>query len=40
MESRKMVLIILFAGQQKRWRHKGQTFGHSVGRREWDDLTE
>ena len=38
MESRKMVLMILFAGQQGRSRHKGQTFGHSERRRGRDDL--
>ena len=40
MESRKMVLIILFAGQQRRRRHKEQTFGQSSGGRGWDDLRE
>ena len=38
MEFRKMVLVILFAGQQRRRRHKEQTFGHSEGRWGWDDL--
>ena len=33
MEYRKMVL---FAGQEKR--HRGQTYGHSGGRRGWDEL--
>ena len=33
MESRKMVLMNLFAGQQ--WRNREQTYGHSsVGREE------
>ena len=27
-----MVLMDLFAGQQRRCRHKGQACGHSVGR--------
>ena len=40
MESRKMVLMNLFAGQQWRVRRKEQTFGHSEGRRGWDDLRE
>ena len=40
MESRKMVLMNLFAGQQKRHRHKEQTCGHSEGRRGWDNLRE
>ena len=33
MESRKMILTILLAGQQ---RHEEEHFGHS-GRRGWDD---
>ena len=28
MESRKMVLINLFAGQQWRYRHRERTYGH------------
>ena len=28
MESRKMVLMNLFAGQQRRYRYKEQTYGH------------
>ena len=32
MESRKMVLMNLFAGQQWRWRYKEQTCGHSGGK--------
>ena len=38
--NRKMVLTILFAGQQRRYRHKEQTYGHSGRRREWEDLRE
>jgi len=35
MESRKMVVMKLFAGQQWRYRHREQTFGHRVrGRKE------
>ena len=35
MEPRKMVLMKLFAGQQWRYRHREQTFGHRVrGRKE------
>ena len=41
MESRKMVLINLFAGSQWRHRPKEQACGHGgVGRREWGDLRE
>ena len=40
MESRKMVLMILFSGEQRRHRHNGQIFGHSGERRGWDDLKE
>ena len=40
MESRKMVLMILRTGQQRRNRHKEQTFGLSGRRRGWDDLRE
>ena len=36
--NRKMVLMILFAGQQRRYRHKEQTYGHSEGGRMQDDL--
>ena len=39
MESRKVVLMILPTGQQRRHRHKEQTFGLS-GRRGWDVLRE
>ena len=38
MEYRKIVLMILFVGQQE-W-HKEQTFGHSGRRKGWDDLRE
>ena len=38
MESRKMVLMTLSAGQQWRCRHRQQTYGFSRGRREWDKL--
>ena len=31
MESRKMVLMKLFSGQQWRHRHREQTYGHGVG---------
>ena len=40
METRKMVLVILHAGQQRRHRCKEQTFGLSGRRWEWDDLRE
>ena len=40
MESRKMILMILFIGQQSRLKFKGQTFGLCRGRRGWDDLRE
>ena len=40
MESRKMVMKNLFAGQQTRRRHKEQTFGHSEEGRGWEDLRE
>ena len=38
MESKKIVLMKLFAGQQKRRRHREQTHGHGagIGRRGWD----
>ena len=38
MEYRKILLMILCAGQQRGHRHKEQTFEHSGGRRGWDDL--
>ena len=34
MESRKMVLMNLFVGQQWIRRHREQTYGHGVGRKE------
>ena len=37
MKSRKMVFMILFAGQQRRHRHKNR-LGHGEGGRGWDDL--
>ena len=37
MESRKMVLMKLFAGQQWRHRHREQASGHNWGRRGWDE---
>ena len=40
MESRKMVLMNLFAGQRWRCRHGEQTCEHSGGRRGWDELRE
>ena len=39
-ESRQTVLMNLFAGQEKRFRHREQAYGHSVGRRGWDELRE
>ena len=36
MESRKLVLMNLLAGQQRRCRLRDQTCGHSVGERGWD----
>ena len=39
MESRKMVLTILHAGQRRRHRYTEQTFG-LIGRRGWDDLKQ
>ena len=38
MESRKMVLMNLLAGQQWRHRNREQTCGHSGARRGWDEL--
>ena len=35
-----MILMILFAGQQWKHRHKEQTYGHREGGRGWDDLRE
>ena len=38
--SRRMVLMNLSAGQQRRHRHRKQTCGHSGGRRGRDELRE
>ena len=40
MESREMVQLILFAGQQEKHRHREEAFGHSGGQREWYALRE
>ena len=40
MESRKTVLMNLFAGKQLKGRHREQTFVHNEGERRWDDLRE
>ena len=40
MEFREMVLMNPFARQQRRHRHSKQTYGHSGGRRGWDELRE
>ena len=40
MDSRKMVLMNLFAGQQWKRRHRVQICGHSVGRRGRDKVKE
>ena len=40
MESRKVVLLNLFVGQEKRHRHREHTCGHSWGRRGWDEWRE
>ena len=40
MESRKMVLMNLFAGQQWRCREREQIRGHGLGGRGWDKLKE
>ena len=40
MEFRKMVMMTLYAREQKRLRDKEQTFGLCGGRRGWDDLGE
>ena len=40
MKSREIVLMILHTGHQRRQGHKEQTFGHSGGRRGWNDLKE
>ena len=36
MESRKMLQMNLFPGQTWRYKHREQTYGHSLGRREGD----
>ena len=38
VESRKMVLMKLFARQEQRHRHRGQTCGHGGRRRGWGEL--
>ena len=40
MEFRKMVMMTLYARQQKRHRDKEKTFGLRERRRGWDDLKE
>ena len=40
MESRKMVLMNLLAGQQWKHRRRKQTWGHSGGSRGWAKLRE
>ena len=40
MDFRKMVMMMLYARQQKRHRCKEQTFGLCRRRRGWDDLRE
>ena len=40
IESRKMVLMNLFAGQEQRCRLKEQPCGYRGGRRGWDELRE
>ena len=40
MESRKTVLMNLFAGKEWRRRRREQTCGHSGERRAWDELRE
>ena len=40
MESRKIGQMILHAGQQRRYRHKEKTSGHSGARKGWGDLKE
>ena len=39
-ESREMGLMILFAGQDYRYRHREWTRRHAGGRRGWDELRE
>ena len=38
MKPRKMILMTLFAGQEKRHRHREKTCGHSEGSRGWNKL--
>jgi len=38
MESRKMVLMNLFSGQQWRNRHRKQTYGHGGGEEGEDEM--
>ena len=40
MEFRNMVMMTLYARQQKRHRYKDQTFGLHGIRKGWDDLRE
>ena len=40
MEFRKMVMMTLYARQQKRHKYKEQTFGLCGRRQGWDDLRE
>ena len=40
MESRKMVLMKLFAEQQWRHRHREETFEHRGARRRWSELRD
>ena len=40
VDSRKMVLMNLFAGQEYRRKHREWACGHSRGRRGWDKLKE
>ena len=40
MEPKKTVMMFLLARQQRRYRYKEQTSGHSGGRRRWDDFRE
>ena len=38
MESREMVVMNLFVGQQWRFRHRERICGHNEGRRGWNGL--
>ena len=40
MKFRKMVMMILNAGQQKRHRYKEQTIGQRPRRQGWDDMRQ